>query len=590
MPKDKQSNKRPRVPKRTWWPHDKVYEACKKAGLCALWHYDACTRGDHCSFKHSLLRHRILIDGVSYSAAEQRTGTQKPWPRSTVPPSHPAKKQKGDANEQKGISQLADPTDAPAPKQVTPTKPTVSSSSGSVATSSTRVMQRSERIIQRVSPQLSPLRQATAAVRIQQPASPRFTSCKQQMQKVDRELKRLTAIKAALADEAKGEEYTLNSPYTARCQRFEYLTRPTAQCERTNAYHVRYEAVPPHSLGYNDNKHDHRTHDQSRNHHRLHAELITALKDSHCFSCRHCSRSLSAVEEKGSSTIVACERCYAVVYCSLQCMQADGPSHAFQCYYHPGYCLRSEQADQGRPLPNAQHVCDTAYSVMRSQSSNSQQTSTSAVAAAAEARQQLSSQATPVAASSPERDMPYVDLASDSYATPPSPSAGKERFPVAHALIAFTGPPVRKEFPTYQESVAYIAHDLGWEYSVPDATPEDVSLVREALLTPEFASAKAMRATLLQLILQGPSLMRSAMMARGLAFGYLVEMPKGEAPSALRFEVSEEEGFSLRGHPAYHEACSPEQDKEDSEDEPGAQVAQDQAPVAVADTPASSAV
>jgi hypothetical protein len=68
-------------------------------------------------------------------------------------------------------------------------------------------------------------------------------------------------------------------------------------------------------------------------------------------------------------------------------------------------------------------------------------------------------------------------------------------------------------------------------------------------------------------------------------------MPKGEAPSALRFEVSEEEGFSLRGHPAYHEACSPEQDKEDSENEPGAQdQAQDQAPVAVADTSASSAV
>ena len=528
MPKETKSNKRNRVPKREWWPHDQVYTACKKAKVCALWHYkDGCTRGDSCPFKHELLTSTLIIDGKRYDAAAIAKGDQAEYPRSLVPPSHNnAKKQKS-----QGASMFLSARPA-TPQKGTGAKPapayeSCSSTSHALKAANTDC---SQRVTLKAEAHTSPLKSPAP---VQPPASPRFASSKQQLSKVEKEIARLTAMKAVLEVEAKEEESSLNSAFTARCQRFEYLERPTAQMAGTQPYHARYTAVKAHSLGYNDNKPSKRTSEQQQCHRQLRAVLRDSMQRTHCYNCRRCCRSLQQSEQEP----IACERCYAVLYCSITCLQNDAQAHAYQCYYHPGYCLRSEQAVTGRSVQAALQVCDANYSITDPQETVSDDSG-------------APGHPPPLALDGGHA--PSNEEAGQGVTAGEDPSPATES--LEDALHSIHPGPVRGDFPSFTQELENNGHDLAWDVPGLDLS---ASIREAAATTAAYHLAIATRSTLSRYMDMEPCANRSAVMARGLAYGFVTVAAEGQEPEANSFDVTPEEAAELRLQPAFADQQGP---------------------------------
>ena len=523
MTRDNKTNKRSRVPKRTWWPHVKVYEACKKANVCALWHYkDGCLRGDSCPYKHELLNISLLIGDQRYDAAAIARGEQAEYPKSYEPPSHNnAKKQKSQT-----ASMFSSVRPAPPQKGVgaKPAPAYKSCSSTSLAPKAPRTSC-NQRETPKGEAHSSPLKPPAP---VQPPASPRFASSKQQLSKVEKEIARLTAMRAVLETEAKREESSLNSCYTARCQRFEYVERPKAQMAGTPPYHVRYTAVKAHSLGYNDNKSANRTPAQHQCHRQLRAALRDSMQRTSCYNCRRCCKSLLASEQDA----IACERCYAVLYCSIACLQHDAPAHAYQCYYHPGYCLRSEQAATGRNVPDAMQVRDATPTVFVRVSDDST-THADPPPLTLDGGHATSGEETQDASAEDEHD------ASEHEAPAP---------PIDEVLNSIRPGPVRKELPSFAEKREYLGHDMAW--SLADLNLSD-SERKEVQGTAAFELGIATRETLVRYMDMSPCQERTDVMARCLAYGYLSVTTE---PQERSFDVHPDEATVLREQQAYTSA------------------------------------
>ena len=314
---------------RGWWAHDVVYNRCQQFGICSLYQYPGgCQRGAKCPFKHDRLPGNLVIDGKVYNTRSMAPG--ETFPKSLQPPARPRKKAKTEP------AQWYD-------DEVAPT------SSGSTA-----------------APGVGPPPKLTLPSAVESPVhaaapSPKplvcsFTSPRQELAKLKRDMDRLQRRAASIEEAALNEESHLDSQTTARCYRYEYLTHPRKQMVGTNAYHVRYCAVKPHDLGYNDQAVEKRSQAQREAHDDLYTALIEAMANESCFRCRQCSRNLRKAED-----MMPCVRCYSVLYCSASCALADAPMHSFGCFYHPGYHLRCEQAAMGRPVHRQREVQDCDY-------------------------------------------------------------------------------------------------------------------------------------------------------------------------------------------------------------------------------------
>ena len=482
-------NKVPRKqPGRGWWAHDAVYNKCQQAGICSLFQYPGgCQRGAKCPFQHVPLKGDVVIDGKVYNTATMAPGTS--FPKSFKPPVRPRKKAKTENAQwygdlRPGAASTSSSSSAAQPIAHSPPKLTLPPAPECLALE-------------------SPVLAAAAA------PSPRpsgqFLSPQQELTKLRREVDRLQRRADAIAALALSEEEQLDSDTTARCYRFEYLQHPTRQKAGSLAYHVRYRAVAPHALGYNDQVVSKRNQAQQDAHSALYAELISAMTQSACFKCRACSTNLNKADE-----MLPCVRCYSVLYCSPNCARADAPMHAFGCFYHPGYHLRCEQAADGRAVYRGSEVHGCFY----------------------------------VLPPSPEKPAVARSVSGQSATTTPvrgaqSPAAEPGSAHSSSSILSYTDAQIVLETQAYQ---------YAWSQELPDGADEDELKNHEG-----YATGAAERSALVAQLRAGPSAERTNALAAALAAEHLnvLSAESTATPDPDRLEIAFGHRLALIRTPAY---------------------------------------
>jgi hypothetical protein len=370
-------------------PHRKIYDAARKAQVCAYHLYSinhggthGCIKGGKCEFRHHLPTGLVVPYGPSgkyvvFRIAENLVGqaargpdykqTMIPsenmdfaqWASRIEPMADDAKLYRDYQNimkrqaHQKGASKKRKVGTAAKPRAITVEPIEVGEDSDA-----TQFMVGSPKPATRTPRGKTEVEYEPVEQKLDRSQPPRnypvalpgrskyFHSNRQWLVLLKEQEAHLQAQREAVERRAEEEEPILDSAYTARCLRFEHLMLKEPLCgPGTAAYQLRYETVPPHSLGRLHQSLTKTARNVTDAHLTLHLALERAMDGLKQLSCFFCKRVLQRGIDRPATK--ACHTCYAAVYCDDSCRSKDTSRHAFGCYPHPGYLMHYEQVAHG---------------------------------------------------------------------------------------------------------------------------------------------------------------------------------------------------------------------------------------------------
>lgn len=365
-------------------PHRKIYDAARKAQVCAYHLYSinhggtqGCTKGDECHFRHHLPEALVVPYGSSgryvvFRTADDLVGqaTRGPnyrqtmlpskdmdfaqWAERIRPMSDDAKCYRDHQNlmkrqAQRSVSKKRKVGPAAKPRAL-PVDPIEVDNDDDVP----QLMVGSPKPTAHTPRGKDEVPDEPVEQKLDRPQPPKpypvalpgrnkvYHSHVQWLALLEEQMAQLQAQRNAVASLAAREDPILNSHYTARCLRFEHLMLMEPRCgPGTLAYQLRYQTIAPHALGRLHASLSNAKTDVVDAHNTLHRALERAFMELKQFNCFHCHRALQESNTK------ACHDCYAVLYCDDACRRKDLPRHAFGCYPHPSYLMHYEQVARG---------------------------------------------------------------------------------------------------------------------------------------------------------------------------------------------------------------------------------------------------